>query len=343
MGSPGAVTPVRDSRTGRCARPGVTSPAVGGRPAGDDYRDLVAQQQHVGLELRRAVLAVSVLDDIDLTPRARGVVVEGPDGADGVRLSWRVVAAAHGPGPVGSPVGHRRLSVCLRLHRLVADLGPDAANVLRQSARALALPRDHAVHPGARWVRERPMGGALHLGAGVVGLLGDTDEVLPLPPSVASSAGLDLGAWWPHLVSHADGMGHLAVNRLRRDHHRRGTLRGAAATDTQAVLRPVGGVDVPTLLTTSSVRRYLATSDGSGMRAMAAPMRSRGWYDLARIDPAFVAAAWAATDEWERGLRRPVLVTADEIVLAPAGGNTVVPVLSDPASASQFARDVRYR
>lgn len=303
----------------------------------------VTQQQHVGVALRRAVLAVSVLDNIDVSPRARGVVLDGPPGAPSVRLSWQVVAAAHGAGPAGSPAGHRRLSVCFRLHRLVAELGPDAANVLRQSARALALPRDHAIHPGVRWVRQRPIGGALELGVGMVGLLGESDEVLPLPPSVASAAGADLGAWWPHLVAHAEGMGHLAVNRLRRDHNHRSTLRGAAATDTQAVLRPVGGVDVPTLLTTSSVRRYLATSDGSGMRAMAAPMRSRGWYDLARIDPAFVAAAWAATDEWDRGLRRPVLVTADEVVLAPGGGSTVEPVLSDPAAASRFARDVRYR
>ncbi len=299
--------------------------------------------QHVAVELRRAVLAVSVLDDIDVSPRARGVVLDGPPGAMSTRLSWRVVAAAIGPGPAGSAAGHRRLSTCLQLHLLVAELGPDAASVLRQSARALALPRDHAIHPGARWVRQRPIGGALQAGVGVVGLVGDSDEVVPLPPSVASAAGVDLGAWWPHLVAHADGMGHLAVNRLRRDHHHRNTLHGETATDAQAVLRPVGGVDVLTLMTTRSVRQYLATSDGSGMRAMAAPMRSRGWYDLARIDPAFVAAAWSATDEWDRGLRRPLLVTADEVVLAPEGGGTVASVLADPAAASPFARNVRYR
>jgi hypothetical protein len=303
----------------------------------------MGQQQHAGVGLRRAVLAVSVLDDIDVSPRDRGIVLDGPAGTPPIRLSWRVVAAAHGPGPIGGAAGHRRLSVCLQLHRLVGERGPDAADMLRQAARLLALPHDHAIHPGARWVRQRPIGGALHVGVGVVGLLADPDEVVPLPPSVASAAGADLGAWWPHLVAHADGMGHLAVNRLRRDHHHRTTLRGSAATSSQEVLRPVGGVDVLSLLTTRSIREYLAASDGSGMRAMAVPMRSRGWYDLARIDPAFVAAAWSATDEWDRGLRRPLLVTADEVALGPEGGSTVTGVLADPAAGSTFDRDVRYR
>ncbi len=303
----------------------------------------MSHEQLPEVALRRAVLAVSVLDDIDLTPRRQGVVLDGRDRSVPVRLSWRVLAAAHGPGPVGSPVAHRRLSLCLQMHRVVADLGPEAAKVLRRATRALALPPDHAIHPGPGWVREHQMGGALDLGTGVVGLLSTSAEVVPLPPSVAWAAGLDLGTWWPQMVAHAEGMGHLAVSRLRRDHHPRGA-RGAAATDDQAVLRPVGGVDVPTLLTTRSVRRYLASSDGSGMRAMAAPMRSRGWYDLARVDPAFVSAAWAATDEWERGLRRPLLVTADEVVLAPAGGNTLHAVLSDPVRVTPpVARDVRYR
>jgi hypothetical protein len=110
-------------------------------------------------------------------------------------------------------------------------------------------------------------------------------------------------------------MGALAVERLARDGRRR-----------QAVIRPVGGCDVLTLLTSRDLRRYLATEDGSGMRAVAAPMRSRGWYDLARVDPTFVAAAWAATDESERGVRRPLLVTADEVALA---GRSAGPVVSD--------------
>ena len=56
------------------------------------------------------------------------------------------------------------------------------------------------------------------------------------------------------------------------------------------------------------------------MRAAAVPMRRRGWLDLTRIDPAFTAAAAAATAPAERGFSRPVLVTADEVTVATEGG-----------------------
>ncbi len=286
---------------------------------------------------RQAVLAVSVLDDVDLTPHPDGALLDGPSP---VLVPWADVAEAIGPHAALEPVAHRRLSECLRLHRLVADLGPMAADVLRRSARLLALPPDHASHPGPGWVRARPMGGALERGIGLLGVLNDLDDLVVLPPSVARVLGAD--PWWHDLVSHADEMGNLCVNRLQRDHRSRYD-RGTCATQTQLVLRPVGGVDVPTLLTTPAVRSYLASSDGSGMRAVAAPMRSRGWYDLARIDPAFVQAAWAATNEHDRGLRRPLLITVDEVVLGPAGGDMVAASLADPVATSLFARDVRYR
>jgi hypothetical protein len=64
------------------------------------------------------------------------------------------------------------------------------------------------------------------------------------------------------------------------------------------------------------------------MRAVAVPMRSRGWFDLARIDPPFVAAAWTATAAPQRGLPRPALVTADEVCLAATGGDPVSAALS---------------
>ena len=261
--------------------------------------------------LRRAVLAVSVLDDVDLTPTDDGVVVEG---ARPAHLTWDDLQLAAGAAP-GQSV-HQQLSRLLRLHARATALGDDVAEVLREQARLLALPPAHVVHPGPGWVLHRPMGGALDCGIGLLGALDDPDEVVPLPPSLVRAAGVPVQVWWPGLVAHASAMGRLAVDRLRRDElgPRR---RGTSAIDHQLVLRPVGGVDVPTLLTTHVVRRYLAGSDGSGMRAAAVPMRSRGWYDLARIDPAFVQAAWAATDELDRGLPRPVLVTADEVVVAP--------------------------
>jgi hypothetical protein len=261
--------------------------------------------------LRRTVLAVSVLDDVDLTPGDDGVVVDGPRPA---HLTWDELQDA--AGDTSGQAAHRRLSRLLRLHARACAIGDDAAAVLRDQARLLALPPGHAAHPGAGWVLHRPMGGALDCGIGLLGALDDPDEVVPLPPSLVRTAAVPVQVWWPGLVAHASAMGRLAVDRLRRDEQgpRR---RTTSAIDHQLVLRPVGGVDVPTLLTTHVVRRYLAASDGSGLRAAAVPMRSRGWYDLARIDPAFVQAAWAATDELERGLPRPVLVTADEVVLAP--------------------------
>jgi hypothetical protein len=132
------------------------------------------------------------------------------------------------------------------------------------------------------------------------------ERVTPLPPGVALAAGVDTVRWWPHLKRHADRMGALAAARLGRD----GTAEG--------VIRPVGGCDVLALLASPSLRRHLATGDGTGMRAIAVPMRRRGWYDLNRIDPAFVGAAWSATEELDRGLPRPLLVTADEVGLSRA-------------------------
>jgi hypothetical protein len=63
-------------------------------------------------------------------------------------------------------------------------------------------------------------------------------------------------------------------------------------------------------------------------------MRRRGWLDLGRIDPAFAAAAAAATEAAERGFDRPLLVTADEVVMAPAGGEPGLIELRDPVAAS---------
>jgi hypothetical protein len=276
------------------------------------------------------VLAVSVLDDVDLDPHPLGVRLPGPHP---VTVGWATVRAVSGDAEPGSSAVRRRLGVWLRLRRLVADLAEEAVDVLVESSRALALPPGHVDHGGAAWVCETVLGGALDAGVGVVGLLGDPDDVVPLHPLVASAAGADSAAWWPQLRRHADTMGALAAHRLARD----------AATGRPGVLRPVGGCDVPTLLLSPALRAHLAGGDGSGMRAVAVPVRTRGWYDLARIDPAFVGAAWSATAEVDRGLPRPLLVTADEVRLVSAGGDVVTPVVADPAGRSPDLRDVRYR
>lgn len=291
--------------------------------------------------LRSAVLAVSVLDDIDVTPREAGVRL---DGSSPVVVGWHEVAEAVGEHPASGLVARRRLSVLLRLHRVVAEAGRSAPVVLRPAARLVALPLDHAAHPGPGWVQSVQLGLAVTCGIGVLGLTGDPDEVVPLPASVAEKAGVDTSQWWSTIAQHAEDMGALAVRRLQRDATSTSTgVRHVSATDSQAVVRPVGGVDALSLLTTSALRHHLAAEDGSGMRAVAVPMRSRAWYDLARVDPAYVAAAWSATTPWDRGLARPVLVTADELTMALAGGDTVRQSLADPARSAQLDRSVRYR
>jgi hypothetical protein len=118
-------------------------------------------------------------------------------------------------------------------------------------------------------------------------------------------------------------MGELAVTRLRRD----GT----------GVITPMGGCDVVTLLGSRALRTYLAEGDGTGLRALAVPMRTRGWFDLARIDPAFVSAAAAATDEVDRGFARPLLITRDEVTTTRQSGDLTSIVLRDPAAADAGA------
>jgi hypothetical protein len=254
------------------------------------------------LRLRRCALAVSVLDDIDLEPADDGVLLPGPSP---VLVSWREVSEVLGPHEETGIVARHRVGAAFTLRRRLAELGTAAAQALADAARPLALPRDHGLHPGPAWVQGRVLGGVLELGTAVCGLDGEDGPAIGLPPSVARAVGADPAVWWPQLRGHAERMGALAAQRLRRD--------GGAG-----VLRPVGGCDVLTLLASRSLRSALADGQGCGLRAVAVPARSRGWFDLARIDPAYVQAAWLLTSEPDRGLPRPVLVTRDEVCL-PAG------------------------
>jgi hypothetical protein len=103
----------------------------------------------------------------------------------------------------------------------------------------------------------------------------------------------------------------------------------------------MGDCDVATLLGSRALRAELA--GGSGMRAAAVPTRGRGWLDLSRIDPAFALAAASLANDDERGFERPLLITADEVVLARAGGDPVLEALRDPAPQDRELRAVRYR
>jgi hypothetical protein len=280
--------------------------------------------------LRQGVLAASVLDDIPIEPQGDGVRVgvSWQDRTSWVPVSWEQLAeASQGVDPTAT-AGRLRLRDWMRVRpRLQAGLALDDRLVV-----PLALPAGHPVRPGGGWARERVRGGVLELGPALRLLTGDDDLVVPLSESVLRAAGLDLRPWWGGVRAHCDAMAALAVARLVRD--------------AGSVLAPVGGCDVLTLLASTTLRRHLANSDGTGMRAVAVPMRRRGWFDLARIDPPFVLAAAHATSVEDRGLDRPLLVTKDEVALV----RRVIDVagmarraLADPGVDRRGGRDVLYR
>ncbi len=273
--------------------------------------------------LRRATLAVSVRTDIDLTPHDLGVVLPGtPD----VLVTWEQCRQALGEQDPESAAGHTALARWLLRRRWVAG---HPAGDLRERARPVALPVDHALHPGAGWVRQRVLGGALDLGLGFVGLQpGLPDRVIVVPDSVLEAAGADTVTWWPDVRAYLEEMGAMAADRYRRN--------GPAQ-----VLRPMGDCDVVTLLA-SYVFRCAVTGPEGGLRPAVVPMRTRGWLDVNRIDPAFGPAAAAATDPVDRGFPRPVLLTADEVVQVAPGGSSVI-ALSDPAPAEAWDRPLLFR
>lgn len=282
--------------------------------------------------LRRTLLAASVIDDIDVVPTDEGVILGG---SVETYLTWHDIATAIGPHPPDSVIARVRLATTLRLHAWVQEDAKRARAQVRVAARLLAMHPDHALHPGDSWVQERVLGGALDCGIGLVSESSDGADAVPLPPSVAEAAQISESILFADLRVHAHSMGQLVVARLHRDD---AGARSRVGSENQAVLRPVGGLDVPSLLATAPVRSYLADSDGSGMRAIAVPIRSRGWYDLARVDPAFVQAAWSASSEVERGLPRSLLVTEHEVAQGPGGQDVIDLALADPAHSGRGIR-----
>jgi hypothetical protein len=248
--------------------------------------------------LRRGVLAVSVLHDVPVEPAGAGVRVgrSWDDRTSWTPAGWAELAAALAGADPESEPGRLRLRDWLRARaHLAAGLDDDRLV-------ALALPTGHALHPGGSWVVERVLGGVLHVGPGL--RPDDGGTAVPLPPTAVPPGGASLDAMWPALRQHLARMAALAVERLDQDG--------------QGVLRSFGGCDVLTLLSDPLLRSHLASGDGTGMRAVAVPMRSRGWFDLRRIDPAFVGAAATATDPEHRGVAVPLLVTADEVAARTA-------------------------
>lgn len=265
-----------------------------------------------GTALRRTVLAVSVLDNVDLMPADTGVTLHGshPD----LVLSWDEIALALGDSDPDSDVARRRLRMWVRLRAGLAKISNP-----EEAARPVGLPPAHPLHPGRTWVRASVPGGALDLGLGLLGPLGDPDEVVVVPPALLMAAGIDADPWWPFQVRELERTGRLAAERLLRDE--------------SSPLRPFGDLDVLTLLCSTAFRAALCDADPIGWRTAAVPMRTRGWLDLGRIDPAFAAAAALATDPNERGFDRAVFVTPEEVVMVVAGGRSARDALQDPPAS----------
>jgi len=273
--------------------------------------------------LRRCTLAISVIHEVDMVPTDDGIVLLG---VPNIPVSFAQLAEAiRGADPAGT-VAQDRLHRWLRARRAIADKSLDE---LAETIRPVALPIGHDQHPGPRWVRQPVLGGSLDLGIGFVGLLaGQPELVFVTPPSVLAAAGIDPSPWWPGAIEYLENMGALATTRWRRD--------------PRAPLRPMGDCDVLTLLASRVLRGALCAEAG-GMRAIAAPVRTRGWLDLSRIDAAFALTAAAIADDESRGFPRPVLLTVDEVSMVAEGGHPADIVLRDPASdAAPWLRDVLY-
>ena len=273
--------------------------------------------------LRRCALAVAVLHDLDVLPAIDGVVLTG---SPALEVSWAECRRALGGVDPETDDGRHRLARWLLLRRWLADRPLED---LYERARPYGTPVESPLHSGLDWVRRRVLGDALDLGFGFVGLNPrDPDKVLPVPQRLLEAAGVIVDDWWPTSVVYLERMGRMAADRL---------VRSPAAP-----LRPMGDCDVVTLLGSMTLRAAIVADIADGMRAVAVPMRNRGWLDLSRVDPAFSAAAARLTAADDRGFSRPLLVTREEVALVPEGGDVVRAALEDQIAPVIDLRDVMY-
>lgn len=271
--------------------------------------------------LRQCALAVAVMHDIDVLPAVDGVLLPGsPD----LLITWPECRRAIGGADPTSEQGRLRLRRWFQLRRWLADRPLED---LEARARPYGAWVESPLHPGLDWVRRRIIGDTLDLGFGFVGLdPSEPDLVLPIPHQLLRSAGIEPSPWWPTAVVYLERMGDMAAQRLRRS----------------SQLRPMGDCDVLTLLGSRTLRHAIVQSLPDGMRTVAVPMRSRGWLDLTRIDPAFSAAAARLTTMEDRGFDRPLLVTRDEVVIARADGDVIRAAVEDRIAPVIDIRDVLY-
>lgn len=274
-------------------------------------------------ELRRCALAVAVMHDVDVLPASHGVVL--PGNTD-ISVSWAECRRALAGADAETQVARDRLYRWLRMRRWLSDRPLED---LAERARPYGVWVESALHPGLDWVRRRVLGDALDLGFGFVGIDNEQpDLVMPIPHQVLRAAGVEPAPWWPTATVYLERMGEMAAERIQRN--------------PTAPLRPMGDCDVVTLLGSRTLRQAIVAGLPDAMRTVAVPMRSRGWLDLNRIDPAFSAAAARLTSLEDRGFARPLLVTREEVVIARDDGDTIRAGLEDKLADVVDIRDVMY-
>lgn len=277
--------------------------------------------------VRRALLAVTVLGDLDLTildsSSGGGVPDVRLDGIPRIVVPGHRLARIIGDDDPEEAATVRRLIRWLRLRRELAAL---PLPLFVESLRVVGLPAEHRTHLGPAWIHEVVRGGAVTLGFGLLPGVGPDradpdplDEIaarpVPLPAElvddVLAGSGVRVADAWASAVQRLDLLGDLAAERHRRR--------------PQDPLRPMAEADVVTLLGSRSFRGELAgdASRGGGLAAVIVPMLTRGWVSTSSVDPAFGPAAAAATDPEHRGFPRPLLVTVDEVVQVRPGGRPV--------------------
>jgi hypothetical protein len=286
-------------------------------PRGRYFREVIPQDVEVSetdrAALRRCVLAVAVLHDVDLVPDDEGVRLES-----GRLVPWSTLALALRPLDPQAPAARARLARWLVALRMISWRSPED---LGQRARPVGLPVTHGLHPGLSWIREPVRGGAIHLGLGFLGVGAGAETVHVLPPGVIEVTVGDrdlLSSWWVTARAYLDEMGALAAERYLRH--------------PGDPLRPMGDCDVVTLLASEELRTVLVGGAAQGLRAAAVPTRRRGWLDLSRTDPAFALVAASLAEADDRGFPRPLLITRDEITMAREGGDPVLQALREQSA-----------